>query len=182
MAAAHMAAPVAPQPQFPPGKLTEIMQFATQIHGYLSDCSARDIGPPQLLAAEAQAAALLELTRALRAEEEAALSRLPIWDALRLSALIAELGEGGVKDLLRLFQADMPLMIQEIASAVQAQNVHAAEHGLTAIQSAASNLGLAAVAGLAQSLRQRPLDANDCHRLAQEIARVRYVPSLQTAA
>lgn len=168
--------------QLPPGRLSAIMSFATEIHGYLAARAAENVGPPQLLAVEAKAAALVEITRALREEAEAALARVPVWDGPRLAGLYNELGESGLKDLLRLFHADMPFLIGEISSAIAAADAATAEHGLAAIHGAASNLGLAALSAFAMSFRQRPLEAAIPARLTQELARARFVPPHKTAA
>ncbi|WP_421694334.1 Hpt domain-containing protein [Aestuariivirga sp.] len=168
--------------RLPPGKLTAILNFATEIHGYLSACTVGEGSPPQLAAASSRAAALLELTHSLRAEEEAALARVPVWDQHRLKGLLSDVGTSGVKDLLRLFQADMPHLISEISCALTNGDAGAAEIGLAAIEGAAANLGLAAVAAVAGHFRQRPLDPSIPQRLAQEIARATCIPPTKTTS
>ena len=170
-----------PDGRLPPGKLAAILTFATEIHSYLSACRADQAGPPQLAAAEARAYALLEFTRALRAEEEAALARVPVWDQNRLRGLLADMGACRLKDLLRLFHADMPELLSEIAHAQAKGDAAAAELSLAAIEAAAANLGLAAIAALSRHHRQRPLEPSVPQRLAQEIARATCLPPAMTA-
>lgn len=105
-----------------------------------------------------------------------------VWDAQRLTGLIADVGETGLRDLLRLFQADLPILRTQLASAMTAGHAEAADAVLATIQDAAANLGLAALAGAARTLRGEPLASTGIAQLDQEIARVRYVPPLKQAS
>jgi len=105
-----------------------------------------------------------------------------VWDAKRLTGLIADVGETGLRDILRLFQADLPFLQTQLSAAIAAGNAQAAGAVLATVQDAAANLGLAALASAAGALRDDPLAPASVTRLEQEIARVRCVPHLKQAS
>ena len=105
-----------------------------------------------------------------------------VWDAQRLTGLIADVGETGLRDILRLFQADLPFLQAQLTAAIATGNAQAARAILATVQDAAANLGLAALACTAKALRDDPLTSATGMLLEQEIARVRFVPHLKQAS
>jgi len=105
-----------------------------------------------------------------------------VWDAGRLDELLAAVGEEGLRDLLRLFQADVPLLLSDLGRAVTARDQRGVDAALHALKGAAANLGLASVAALAQSLRQAAIDQTIPERIAAEISRIGVLPDLKKAA
>lgn len=105
-----------------------------------------------------------------------------VWDQRRLRELVDDVGEAGVRDLLRLFQADMAFLMAQLASAIEAGNCGAACHLLATARDAAENLGLGGLAALLRDLRSRTADATFPDLLARELARVRFVPSLNRSS
>ena len=109
-------------------------------------------------------------------------ARPDIWDAERLASLLADVGETGLRDLLRLFMADVPYLQAKYAAAVAAADASAAAAVLALVLDSAEALGLAALAALARELRANPLAGDGGIRLADEAARIRFVPSLKHAS
>lgn len=105
-----------------------------------------------------------------------------IWDDRRLAALIDELGETQLRDLVRLFQADLAFLLRQFSAAIAAGNGPAAERVLATIRDAAVNLGLHGLSAAAQGLRGQPPDPAFPAMLAQEAARIRFVPALKRAS
>lgn len=105
-----------------------------------------------------------------------------VWDQRRLRELVDDVGEAGVRDLLRLFQADMAFLMAQLASAIESGNCGAACHLLATARDAAENLGLGGLAALLRDLRSRPADATFPDLLARELSRVRFVPSLNRSS
>ena len=99
-----------------------------------------------------------------------------VWDAQRLASLLADVGETGLRDILRLFLADLPHLQAQLARAI-AGNDEAA-----ALLDSAEALGLAALASLVRGLRADPLAVGNRDLLAEEAARIRFVPSLKQAS
>lgn len=106
----------------------------------------------------------------------------PVWDAERLAELVADVGEAGVRDLLRLFQADMAMLMNQLAKATAAGDQALGRQLLAMAQDAAADLGLAALASLARDLCNSGADAAIPDLLATELARVRFVPPLKRAS
>jgi len=111
-----------------------------------------------------------------------ALPRPEVWDAQRLASLLADVGEVGLRDILRLFMAEMPWLQRQLAEAIAGGRPKAALAILALVQDSAETLGLAAMAALVRSLRSAPLAPGIPELLAQEAARIRYVPSLKHAS
>jgi len=105
-----------------------------------------------------------------------------VWDEQRVGELLAAVGEEGLRDLLRLFQADVPALLSDLEKAGAAGDAAAADRALHAAKGAAANLGLVSVAALAESLRCVPPEPSVAERLAAEIARVGVLPITKTAA
>lgn len=105
-----------------------------------------------------------------------------VWDADRLASLLADVGEAGLRDILRLFLADMPFLQAQLAAAIAAGNETAARAALSQVQDSAEALGLSALARLSRGQRDAPLAAGLHDLLAQEVARIRYVPTLKHAS
>jgi len=105
-----------------------------------------------------------------------------VWDAQRLARLIADVGEAGLRDLLRLFMADLPLLQQQFAIATSAGDAVAAKAILAVVQDSAAALGLAALNQLARHLADDPLAPGGAGLLLQETARIRFVPALKHAS
>lgn len=108
--------------------------------------------------------------------------RPEVWDAQRLASLLADIGEVGFRDILRLFMAEMPWLQRQLAEAIAGGRPKAALAILALVQDSAEALGLAAMADLARSLKADPLAPGILDRLAEETARIRYVPSLKHAS
>ena len=105
-----------------------------------------------------------------------------VWDADRLASLIADVGEAGLRDILRLFLADVPFLHAQLAAAIAAGNEAAARAALSQVQDSAEALGLSALASVVRSQRAVPLASSLPDQLALEVARIRYVPSLKHAS
>ena len=105
-----------------------------------------------------------------------------IWDGERLDELLSAVGEEGLRDLLRLFQADVPTLLSELSRAVAACDAAAVDGALHGLKGAAANLGLASIASLAENLRQAGVDRAIPERVAAEIARVGALPEIKKAA
>ena len=105
-----------------------------------------------------------------------------VWDADRLASLIADVGEAGLRDILRLFLADVPFLHAQLAAAIAAGNETVARAALSQVQDSAEALGLSALASVVRSQRAVPLAASLPDQLALEVARIRYVPSLKHAS
>ena len=115
-------------------------------------------------------------------DEDPASPRHDVWDADRLASLIADVGEVGLRDILRLFMADLPFLQSELAAAITSGNEAAARSVLAVVQDSAEALGLAALGSLVRELREDPLDKANAGLLAQEAARIRFVPTLKHAS
>lgn len=109
-------------------------------------------------------------------------ARPDLWDAQRLASLLADVGEAGLRDLLRLFMADVPSLQTQFAAAVAARDAYAATGMLALLLDSAEALGLSALAALARDLRAAPLEPDGPDRVALEVARIRVVPSLKHAS
>jgi hypothetical protein len=109
-------------------------------------------------------------------------ARPDVWDAERLASLLADVGDAGLRDILRLFTADLPYLQSQFAAAAAAGNLHAASAVLAIVLDSAEALGLAALAALVRELRAAPLAPGGPERLAGEAARIRFVPSLKHAS
>lgn len=105
-----------------------------------------------------------------------------IWDGERLDELLSAVGEEGLRDLLRLFQADVPSLLSELSRAVTACDTVAVDRALHGLKGAAANLGLTSIASLAENLRHAGVDHAIPERVAAEIARVRALPEIKKAA
>lgn len=105
-----------------------------------------------------------------------------IWDSRRLASLIADVGEAGLRDILRLFLADIALMQRQLAAAAASGAEDQARSVLDTVRGSATALGLSALESLAQQLCAQPLAPDTAGRLAQEIARVRFIPPLKQAS
>ena len=115
--------------------------------------------------------------------EPGALTTSPdVWDQQRLASLLADVGETGLRDILRLFMADMPFLQSQLATAIAAGNAPAARAVLAVVLDSAEALGLSALAGLVHRIRDDPLAPANPNLLAQEAARIRFVPSLKYAS
>ena len=107
---------------------------------------------------------------------------LPVWDTGRLAGLIAGVGEAGVRDLLRLFEAETSCLVAELRAAISSGNSAACELALASIGDAAASLGLEALMACAAELRGRPPEPVFPDLLMRELARVRFVPTLKRAS
>lgn len=105
-----------------------------------------------------------------------------VWDAQRLASLLADVGETGLRDILRLFLADLPYLQGQFAEAIATGRRDATLAILALILDSAQALGLAALAALIRNLREDPMAPANVDRLAQEAARIRFVPSLKQAS
>ena len=105
-----------------------------------------------------------------------------VWDPERLASLLADVGEAGLRDILRLFLADLPFLQTQLAAAIAAGNEPAARAALSQVQDSAEALGLGALAALARGQRDAPLAPGLPDLLALEVQRIRYVPSLKHAS
>ncbi|MFN4142989.1 ATP-binding protein [Aestuariivirga sp.] len=105
-----------------------------------------------------------------------------VWDEERLTELVYAVGEDGLKDLLRLFRADVPILLEQLNQAVCRRDAEAIDQALHALKGAAANLGLSGVASLAQALRHAEIDSSVPGRLAAEIARIDVIPQFRKAA
>jgi len=108
--------------------------------------------------------------------------RPDVWDAQRLASLLADVGEAGLRDILRLFLADVPFLQAQLARAIAAGDAPAALQVLATVQDSAEALGLAALASLVSGFRDAPLTAAIPDLIAQETARIRFVPTLKHAS
>lgn len=109
-------------------------------------------------------------------------SRPQVWEAQRLSSLIADVGEAGLRDILRLFMADLEFLQARLVEAIAARNERAAHTVMSAVLDSAEALGLLALSALVRRLRETPLDPSNPVLLAQEAARIRFVPSFKHAS
>lgn len=107
---------------------------------------------------------------------------LPVWDAQRLASLLADVGETGLRDILRLFMAELPHLQRQLAAAITEGRPQAALAVLAIVQDSAEALGLSALAALTRSLRGDPLASTIPDLLAEEASRIRFVPSLKHAS
>lgn len=105
-----------------------------------------------------------------------------VWDAERLASLLADVGEVGLRDILRLFLADLPHLQAQLARATASRNEADAVQVLAMLQDSAEALGLAALADLVRRLRAEPLATGNRDLIAEEAARIRFVPSLKQAS
>ena len=108
--------------------------------------------------------------------------RPEVWDEQRLASLLADVGEAGLRDVLRLFMADLPFLQAQLSDAVAKGNARAARAVLALALDSAEALGLAALAGCVRSLSADPLAPGNPDLLALEAARIRFVPSLKHAS
>lgn len=115
-------------------------------------------------------------------DDEPASAQPDVWDAQRLASLIADVGEAGLRDILRLFMADMPFLQAQLAAACAAGNESGARAVLAVVQDSAEALGLAALAARVRRQRDDPLAPGNPDILAQEVARIRFVPNLKHAS
>lgn len=113
---------------------------------------------------------------------EAPSACLEVWDAQRLATLLADVGETGLRDILRLFQADLPYLQAHFAAAVAAHDETGALQVLALLQDSAETLGLAALGSLARELRADPLAPGNRERLVEEASRIRFIPTLKQAS
>lgn len=120
-------------------------------------------------------------TQAL-AGAEAPSACLEVWDAQRLATLLADVGETGLRDILRLFQADLPYLQARYAAAIAAKDEAGALQVLALLQDSADTLGLAALSTLARTLRADPMAAGNRERLVEEASRIRFIPTLKQAS
>ncbi|WP_161957282.1 hypothetical protein [Aestuariivirga litoralis] len=105
-----------------------------------------------------------------------------VWDDQRLASLIADVGETGLRDILRLFMADMPFLHRQFDAAVAGGNAEAALAVLAAVLDSAEALGLCALAAQARAMQADPLARSNPDLLSREAARIRFVPSLKHAS
>lgn len=122
------------------------------------------------------------MTTQAPADAEAPSACPEVWDAQRLATLLADVGETGLRDILRLFQADLPYLLSRYAEAVTAGNESAALQVIALLQDSADALGLAALGGLAREIGGDPLAPGNRERLADEAARIRFIPPLKQAS
>ena len=115
-------------------------------------------------------------------DDDHASSRPEVWDDGRLASLLADVGETGLRDILRLFMADLPFLQSQLDAAIAAGNDAGARSVLAVVQDSAEALGLAALGTLVRGLRKDPLAAANPVLLAQEAARIRFVPTLKHAS
>lgn len=106
----------------------------------------------------------------------------PIWDPDRLAGLLSDVGETGVRDLLRLLESDMAFLTRQLEAAIAAGNATSAGRVLLTIHDAAAGLGLSALAASARAPGALPPDPSLPDILRRELARVRFVPSLKRAS
>ncbi len=112
-------------------------------------------------------------------EAETDTHRPEVWDTRRLSELLDDVGDTGIRNLLRLFEADMAFLLGQLSKAIDTGNIPAARRVLSTVRDAAENLGLGALAAQARLLGSRPPDQSFPDLLAREIARVRFVPPIK---
>lgn len=105
-----------------------------------------------------------------------------VWDAQRLATLLADVGETGLRDILRLFQADLPYLQARYAAAIAANDEAGALQVLALLQDSAETLGLASLGSLARALRADPLAPGNRERLVEEASRIRFIPTLKQAS
>lgn len=105
-----------------------------------------------------------------------------VWDEQRLASLLADVGEAGLRDILRLFMADMPFLQSQFTQAAAAADAGRARAVLSTVVDSAEALGLPALAALARRMREDPLAPANPGLLAHELARIRFVPSLKHAS
>ena len=105
-----------------------------------------------------------------------------VWDETRLASLLADVGEAGLRDILRLFMADMPFLQSHFVQATAAADADKARAMLSTVVDSAEALGLPALAALARRMREDPLAPANPGLLAHEVARIRFVPSLKHAS
>lgn len=107
---------------------------------------------------------------------------LEVWDVQRLASLLADVGEAGLRDILRLFMADLPHLQSQFEAGLVAEDAEAADAVLAVVLDTAETLGLAALATRVRGLRAAPLAPDGPLLLAAEAARIRFVPSLKHAS
>ena len=122
------------------------------------------------------------MTAAALTDDDPPSARPDVWDEQRLASLLADVGEAGLRDILRLFMADVPFLQSRLAAAIATGNEREARSVLGLALDSAEALGLAALAAVVRSARNDPLDAGNPDLLAQEVARIRFVPSLKHAS
>ncbi|MCA3554072.1 hypothetical protein [Aestuariivirga sp.] len=105
-----------------------------------------------------------------------------VWDVQRLASLLADVGEAGLRDVLRLFMADLPYLLSQFEAGQAAEDADAADAVLAVVLDSAETLGLAALAARVRGLRAAPLAPDGPRLLASEAARIRFVPSLKHAS
>ncbi|MEI7600140.1 MAG: hypothetical protein WCJ41_12585 [Aestuariivirga sp.] len=122
------------------------------------------------------------MTAAALTDADPPSARPDVWDEQRLASLLADVGEAGLRDILRLFMADVPFLQSRLAAAIATGNEHEARSVLGLALDSAEALGLAALAAAVRTLRNDPLATGNPDILAQEAARIRFVPSLKHAS
>lgn len=122
------------------------------------------------------------MTAAALTDDDPPSARPDVWDEQRLASLLADVGEAGLRDILRLFMADFPFLQSRLAAAVATGNAGEAQSALGLALDSAEALGLAALAETVRAMRNDPLAAENPEILAQEVARIRFVPSLKHAS
>ena len=122
------------------------------------------------------------MTAAALTDDDPPSARPDVWDEQRLASLLADVGEAGLRDILRLFMADFPFLQSRLAAAVATGNAGEAQSALGLALDSAEALGLAALAETIRAMRNDPLAAGNPEILAQEVARIRFVPSLKHAS
>ena len=94
------------------------------------------------------------------------------WDGERIDELVLAVGEDGLRELIDMFVAEMPLLLRQVMAAAESHDAGQMDHALHAMKGAAANLGLTSIAMLAQTLRQEPAEATTHDRLAAELSRI----------
>jgi len=105
-----------------------------------------------------------------------------LWDEARLASLLADVGEAGLRDILRLFMADLPELTQQFAAAAAAGDARSARAVLDVLQDSAAAIGLAALCRLVRRLAEDPLAPGGAELLLHETTRIRFVPALKHAS
>ena len=107
---------------------------------------------------------------------------IEVWDQQRLASLLADVGEAGLRDILRLFLADMPVLQSQLAAAISSGNERAALAVLAEVLDSAEALGLTVLGALVRDLRRGPLAPANPGLLAHEVARIRFIPTVSLAS
>ena len=122
------------------------------------------------------------MTAAALTDDDPPSAHPDVWDEQRLASLLADVGEAGLRDILRLFMADFPFLQSRLAAAIATGNEREARSVLGVALDSAEALGLAALAATVRAIRGDPLATGNSDILAQEVARIRFVPSLKHAS